>query len=124
MHELALGPWMYGAAGGGLTGALILVAAVLPQLTTWLERMNRPDLPPRWPGQGPSGTGPLELEAKPSYTPAEEEQRRDRARAYWEAEQPPEDTLPAEGFIGDDGDPYPDAGPYPDGDRDPDARGQ
>jgi hypothetical protein len=60
----------------------------------------------RW-RRGPGGI--WRQEADRALSP-EQEKRREQARCYWAAAQPPEGTLPAEGFIGDDIGPCDDGG--------------
>lgn len=80
-------------------------------------RQARRNASVRWPPEALTRLRQREASAPPTTLSAEEQEGRERAHAYWEAAQPPEDTLPAEGFIGDDADAPSDGG------RDPDARG-
>lgn len=71
-----------------------------------------------WPGEVPGGGfSQREADVAPAALSAEEQKRRDRAHAYWAAEQPPEGTLSAGGVIGED------IAPPADAARDPDPTG-
>jgi hypothetical protein len=100
MHELAIG----GAAVGGIGGGAFVVIFAISYLLRFVLQFSRRGqglTSMRWPGRGPGGIG-QGPGAAPSAPSPEDAKRREQAHAYWEAEQPPEDTLPAEGFIGDD----------------------
>jgi hypothetical protein len=122
MPELAIG----GAAVGGIGGGAFVLLVTLTYLLRFALQFSRRGqryTSMRRPGQGRPGQGPGGIAQPgpdaPLPAPSPEDvKRREQAHAYWEAEQPPEGTLPAEGYIGDDG------GPAPDGGRDQEPAGQ
>jgi len=109
MQHLAIG----GAAVGGIGGGVFVVVVAVSYLLRFLllnSRRGQGYTSTRWPGGAPGGIGQQGADAAPKAPSPEEQKRREQAHAYWEAEEPPASTLPAEGFIGDDAEPVADDG--------------
>jgi hypothetical protein len=101
MHELAIGGVAVGGIGGGAFVVLLAISYLL-RFVLQFSRRGQGYTSMRWPGQGPGGIGQQGPDAAPSAPSPQDAKRREQAHAYWEAEEPPEGTLAAEGFIGDD----------------------
>jgi hypothetical protein len=118
MHQVALGSGVVTGGIGGIVALVILILGYVLRITTRMSRRNQRYTSTRWTGEAPGGGfRQQEPGAAPATLSAEEQKGRERAHAYWEAEQPPEGTLPAEGFIGED------IAPPTDAARDPDPTG-
>jgi hypothetical protein len=118
MHHEALGSAVVTGGIGGILGIVLLMLTYISRIARMSRRSQR-YRSTGWTGEAPGGGfRPQEPDATPGTLSAEEQKRRDRAHAYWAAEQPPEGTLPAEGFIGED------IAPPTDSARDPDPTGQ
>jgi hypothetical protein len=118
MHHEALGTGVVTGGIGGILGIVFLMLAYIVRIARMSRRSQR-YTSTGWPGDAPGGGfGPGEADAPPVALSAEEQKRRDRAHAYWAAEQPPEGTLSAGGVIGED------IAPPADGARGPDPTGQ
>jgi hypothetical protein len=103
MHHLAIGGAAVGGIGGGIFVVVITISYLLRSVLQFSRRGRGYGPYGRWPGQGPGGMGQQGPDiTPPAPSPEEQEKQREQAHAYWEAEEPPEGTLPAEGFIGDD----------------------
>jgi hypothetical protein len=101
MHQeaLASGAAVTGGIGGTVT-LVIVVLGYVARMAFWMPRRRRRYTSTSWPNEVPGGGfKPREADAPPAELSAEEQRRRERTQAYWAAEQPPEDTMPAEGFI-------------------------
>lgn len=101
MHPQALGS---GAAAGGIAGiggiALVMLSYLL-RMARMSRRVRRLASVQRL-DDARAGIRHQDADTAPTALSPEEQQRRERAHAYWQAEQPPDNTLSAEGFIGDD----------------------
>jgi hypothetical protein len=105
MHQEALGSGVVEGGIGGIVGIVIIMLSYLLRITTRMSRRGQRNTPTG--GQDEAQGGGIrqrEAGAPPAALSAEEQEQRERAHAYWEAEQPPEGTLAADGFIGDDAD--------------------
>jgi hypothetical protein len=118
MHHEALGSAVVTGGIGGILGIVFLMLTYILRIARMSRRSQR-YTSNGWSDEAQGGDfRPRETDAAPAALSAEEQKRRDRAHAYWAAEQPPEGTLSAGGVIGED------IAPPADGARDPGPAGQ